>query len=289
MRKRRWLLLLTALCLSCFYFGVNTTEAWFVAGGTLGGADYETAQVRYLPSMEPTAEEKSVYGSLLPGSDTEAGIISYLVPGEEILQLAEDAQPIPLSLENFSTVATNVRVKMDCRLTGVDGTEITGMEWRRIQNTNRYQYGQYIDLYDSTGTLVRSHVFMGLLELTLYGGADYTWDYGEETPSGTPADQIGFPAYWELRVAGSDTVPPLSGGIRQQYQAVVTGHIIGDAETDAGEAEDEGVQAAFDTFFSEHYAGASMSVSLNYYAKQQEFMQWQQFTHTDLVTVIPGA
>ena len=51
MKKRRVLLLLSLLCLICGYLGADGTGAWFVSGGTMGDAEYQTAAVKYYPCL----------------------------------------------------------------------------------------------------------------------------------------------------------------------------------------------------------------------------------------------
>jgi len=155
MNKRSVLALSIVICLLCNFFGVQMTRAWFVSGGSLGSGEYAAAKVYYLPTLSPTSEEQSLYGSLISDNQSETEQV-YLVPGDEMLSSSD------LSIENFSTVISNIRAKIDISLP--DTTIDDNMVWQYISGTT-YQYGLLTDIMDGE-TVVASDVFMGLLQVT---------------------------------------------------------------------------------------------------------------------------
>lgn len=271
-RKRRIAFLLSSLCCVCAFFGADLSGAWFVTGGTFGSMTVENAEVRYLPTMEN--ETPDIHGKLIDGSGTNGGQTVYLIPGSGLLE----ADPGQLLLQNFSTVPTEVRVVVNCLLStdGTEATEVGGMRWQRIGETNSYYYGKN----DAAGR------FMPMLEFAFASDAGYSWAF---TEGGTAPDgMVDFSTCWELRVAGSPTVPvpdtPVAGTTYHVLNALTL--VAEYTHDDAGNDTLDVTQAEFDTFFSENFAGNTMTLEILYYAKQQQYMNWNVFSR-QFVTLAP--
>ena len=285
MNKRNIFVLSIIICLICNFFGVQMTRAWFVSGGSLGTGEYAAAKVYYLPTLTPAEEEKSLYGSLIAGNQETEQV--YLVPGDEMLSTPD------LSIENFSTVTSNVRVKIDISLP--DTTIDDNMVWQHISGTT-YQYGLITDIMNGE-TVVASDVFMGLLQVTFasttiantvipngtapvgtFGESSYLWYFVNEAP--TVDGQISFANAWELKLSDSTDVPALSTD-RQFYNVINSISIV-------GESFNSEYQDAFNSYFSENYASQQIDIAISYYAKQSSsLMAWSEFSQSVLTAVTP--
>ena len=277
MKKRRIIWFALTLFVLCNYLGIGLSGAWFVAGGTLGTADYETAKVVYLPSLEPTTAQQLAYGSLIYSDSSVVEDAVNIVPGDELIVDADEDPETQdlLKLENFSTTETSVRVKLDVEL-----EETPGLIWQRVGSTNRYQYGMVADLMSLDGeTVLEADAFLGLLEVEFCSDT-CIWEYG--TSSEVLTDPlVSFPSYWELKLSGGDTVPRLTAGTPQVYNVMKSVKLV--AVYGSGDAEK---QAAFDKFYTETYTGKTLALSFKYYAKQKMYMAWNLFSSQDINAVI---
>lgn len=295
MKKRSIIAFAIMLSLICNFLGVGTTGAWFVSGGTLGTGDFKTAKVLYLPTVTPTAEEKSIYGELIDGSVGDN--FTFLIPGYEIIKQPELNPNMCLSFENFSTVVTNVRVRINLEFLE---HPVEGMVWQKVLNSdNTYQYGKLTNILNSDGTVIESNVFMGLIEVNFanttigntiipnaatdnaspFSATAYHFEKISDAPLNE--NQISFADAWELKVNNSSDVPPL-GADRQFFNVITSVKIVGDAL-------DPKYQNEFNSFFSDNYAGKTIKLSIDYYAKQSgEFMPWNEFTKTVFEAKIPS-
>lgn len=303
MRKSKKLYVMIALLLVCItvnIVGVNQTMAWFVSGGLLGTGEYSTAKVQYLPTLEPTADEKSKYGSLIKGSSDDS--ITFLIPGDPIIEKFGQNSGY-LSLENFSTVESEVRVCIECNfINTIPGTtegttvdeldKMTDFVWKSMGN-DVYQFGK--NYTTDTGT----SIFMGLLEVTfvkkMVKDTDYpgyvkpAGDENDPTPynwvfqKGTyPADKVDFTNCWNLKLNGNTIIPPSPYTDNDQqgraYNVITDIKIVG---------ENQDHQTLFDQYFSNNYAGKRLQIAVKYYAKQTMGMEWSLFGKELLTTVTP--
>lgn len=280
MKKRMVVSFLLIICIVCNVFGVSFTRAWFVAGGTVGAGEYDTAKVDYLPTAQPDDAQKSVYGALLEPSTADQA--AYLIPGDEIIKPFRngDAEsPGRLSIENFSTVSTNVRAKIDCVFLNDDGSamDMQGMTWIKLSD-NTYEYGVDVDVNGAS-------VHMGLLQavfsaktLAATEAPGYTPPAGDATPyawiytagnAATQADGISFADSWELTLNSGKEIPAAITGQRQVYNVLESVKIVG---------ENAAYQEEFNAYFSTHYAGKRVRLTIAYYAKQLMGMEWTMFT-----------
>lgn len=280
MKKRYVLSFLLVICIVCNVFGVGFTRAWFVAGGTVGAGEYDTAKVEYLPTSEPDEAQKSVYGALLDPSTADKP--AYLIPGDEIIKPFKNGEadiPGRLSIENFSTVSTNVRAKIECVFLDESGNpvDMPEMTWIKVAD-NTYEYGVNVDVNGVS-------VHMGLLQAVFTAATvastavpgytpptddatPYSWTYRKGNAP-TDADGISFADTWELTLNGGTEIPAASPEQRQLYNVLESVQIVGEHPT---------YQEEFNAYFSSHYAGRRMVLTISYYAKQLMGMEWTMFT-----------
>lgn len=304
MKKSKKLYLVISLLLVCItvnIIGVSQTMAWFVSGGIIGTGDYSTAKVQYLPTLEPDSDQKGKYGSLIDGSTKDK--IVFLIPGDTIIEKFGENTDGYLSLENFSTVPSEVRVCIECNFINTDETTgtavdvldpMTGFEWRSMGG-DVYQYGKK----HTTGE--GQEIFMGLFEAkfankqvkdTMYPGyvapvddATDTTQYGWvlKTNSDTyPADKVDFTNCWDLKLGNGTIIPPAKTAddqLGRAYNVITDMKIVGENLTDQG---------LFDTYFSNNYAGKRIRISVKYYAKQTMGMEWNLFGEELLTTITPN-
>lgn len=321
MKKRNIIAFCVALVLVCNFLGVSQSGAWFVSGGSFSDNSYHTAQVVYLPALQ-TEEIYNAgipkYGRLLAGSSTstdDGGTdnIVYLVPGESMISsgvISGETQaqyPPVLSLENFSTVPTNVQVRIDVDFDNqnydADGTPIEGegasdpvtaegmFLWKQIDMTDTYEYGVN---YPAEGSGSAAPTFMPLLRVTFakvigattvfpkigeYSSnrtSDYSWAFQEKNAATTYDG-------WNLTLSGAHPtiIPQLASGTQQFYNVITDFEVV----ANVAEGATPEAQAAFDTFFSEHYAGHKIKIHVKYYAKQiAESAGWELFNETEIST-----
>lgn len=308
MKKRNLIAFSVILVLLCNFLGVSKSGAWFVSGGSLGDGNYQTAQVVYLPALQSEAIYEAgvpFYGRLIGGSvpateDSPAQTV-YLIPGESLIDTAQGANPSILSMENFSTVPTNVRVRIQLTLdpdvldesgnvTSTDDFIANGVfVWKQVGNTSLYQYGMdyaYTDAFSVLQTL-----FMPLLEVNFASAVTvgdtvvpdahigtggnmaqaYHWSFSQDASAwmlrfGTGQGSLDIPA---------DTAESF------QFMNVITSFQIASDITDGTDEE----KSLFNEFFSNHYANHNIKIQILYEAKQAAEMQWNQFSadHMELV------
>lgn len=300
MKKRRLIVFLMALVLLLNFLGIASSGAWFISGGAFGENSYQSASIKFLPALE----HESIYeagiprfGRLLKGTPKmadDSGALDptktvYISPGFSIIDTgtAENKYPTVLSLENFSTVITNVRVGIDVTFNTIssDGNDdpiFTGttFKWQERTDTpekDDYWYGMD---YSKDGMTT----FMPLLEAkfanTTKNGTvfpdgttqqgNYTWSMAPATPPTEPPTTNTL-ASWDLTLAGNITaiLPPTQGST--QFYNCITDFKI------ASDVGDPALQNDFNLFFSEHFAGHTITIEIRYYAKQELNQQWNLF------------
>lgn len=292
MKKRYIISFLLVICIICNLFGVQLTRAWFVAGGTVGYGEYETAKVQYLPELEPDDAQKGVYGAFIDTSTAETAV--YLVPGDEIVKPFHNADGTSsegkLSIENFSTVDTNVRVNVDVVFQDENGNaaDMSLFSWQQTGDST-YEYGIDVDV---NGTSVH----MGLLQVVFSAATasttvapgyippagdatPYRWLFRqEETPAGS--DRISFENTWELTLGGGSDIPAVQKDRRRMYNVIDSVKIVGTHPI---------YQEEFNTYFSNNYAGKKIVLTISYYAKQLMGMEWNMFTRSVFTADTPAA
>lgn len=295
-KNRAVIVILTAVFLFCCYFGMPQTAAWFVIGGELGDARLDTGVVRYKPDYEPTAEQKSSYGSLLEGSVQNAQgekDVVYIIPGQNLLVPENNHQM--LSIGNFSTVDTNVRLKLGCVLQnesaakkepdsgmftepdaqGQNGWLLKGMVWKEIDAAaGKWQYGKMTD-YPMTDQTVKE-CFMPMLEVQFVDRISQGYGWVHQTDAGLAAQDpvipdkdsmLAFDEYWELvldpegqasRIVPAAVKQPDGTQAETRYDVVGSVQVV--AEPDQGMLESYG-------FLTEDQKGRFLSFYNEYFTK----------------------
>ncbi|MEG0456769.1 MAG: hypothetical protein RR549_01395 [Oscillospiraceae bacterium] len=291
MKKRYIALIILLVFITVNMLGVNFTSAWFVSGGNIGNGEYYTGIVNYKPDFTITQEQKSIYGSLIDGIKDDTNIV-YLTPGDEIIKpfvLNDNTQTNGmLSIENFSTVPTNVRAVINCEIYNNQTKtyeENNAFTWQRIGTTDEYQYGK-------TAVIDGVNVHMGLISTVFSNKAInatimpddyippnntnvYNWNYISEEPS--DASFVSFKNSWDLKIADNNQIPQINTNERICYNVIESMKIV-------GEHPDKTHQQAFNSYFSKNYSGMKIKITISYYAKQLMGMQWNMFEQ-NMITI----
>lgn len=183
---------------------------------------------------------------------------------------------IPLALGNLSTVASSVRVGINVRLTTGTGDSSKTISLN-LAGPDPAKPGTYY-----LGTTTEGY-FVELVELRPYADKDgkYTWTEVEEKTDATSPWGL-----WDLTVKDdkgqATTAVPPAAPEPKQVKYIVTDQfgIVSNPSGMAGSAPLDKFEGLFNKLYCDNTP--VITVHLSYYARQNEFMGWNEFYSQDI-------